>query len=289
MRKLPNKNGKFLGKFPKDKIAICCILTDMDKKQAIGSGFKIKALFKIEFIFIYIAVLNFGFSIVCKTYTNKKIANLNSQMIKIQLEENSGIFNHQNLIQKLEYDYEPFTYFDSELKAELSQILDLMGENKSTIEPIITFQNHMHQTENRLNFGYDSLLYCSLILIAIAVYLIAEKYFKNKIDLHRLKVMNEEQSKISRNLHDGVAQDLAALKLYLEKEDLPKSKFYAQQAFNEVRYMIGATHLDLNQSFEEIVRKMAATLEANYNISTKVYVGSTKIQNLNENIQVELI
>ena len=222
----------------------------MDKKQAAGSGFKIKALFKIEFIFIYIAVLNFGFSIVCKTYTNKKIANLNSQMIKIQLEENSGIFNHQNLIQKLEYDYEPFTYF---------------------------------------NFGYDSLLYCSLILIAIAVYLIAEKYFKNKIDFQRLKVMNEEQSKISRNLHDGVAQDLAALKLYLEKEDLSKSKFYAQQAFNEVRYMIGATHLDLNQSFEEIVRKMAATLEANYNISTKVYVGSTKIQNLNENIQVELI
>ena len=95
----------------------------MDKKESTGSGFKIKALFKIEFIFIYIAVLNFGFSIVCKTYTNKKIANLNSQMIKIQLEENSGIFNHQNLIQKLEYDYEPFTYFDSELKAELSQIL----------------------------------------------------------------------------------------------------------------------------------------------------------------------
>ena len=111
----------------------------MDKKQAAGSGFKIKALFKIEFIFIYIAVLNFGFSIVCKTYTNKKIANLNSQMIKIQLEENSGIFNHQNLIQKLEYDYEPFTYFDSDLKAELSQILTLMGENESTIEPIITF------------------------------------------------------------------------------------------------------------------------------------------------------
>ena len=131
----------------------------MDKKQAAGSGFKIKALFKIEFIFIYIAVLNFGFSIVCKTFTNKKIANLNSQMIMIQLEENSGIFNHQNLIQKLEYDYEPFTYLDSDLNAELSQILTFLGENKSTIEPIITFQNHMLQTVSRLNFGYDSLLY----------------------------------------------------------------------------------------------------------------------------------
>ena len=78
---------------------------------------------------------------------------------------------------------------------------------------------------------------------------------ENKSTIEPIITMNEKQSKISRNLHDGVAQDLAALKLYLEKEDLPKSKFYAQQAFNEVHYMIGATHLDLNQSFEEIVRE----------------------------------
>ena len=73
------------------------------------------------------------------------------------------------------------------------------------------------------------------------------------------------------------------------KEDISKSKFYAQQAFNEVRYMIGTTHLNLNESFEEIVKKLAATLEANYNISTKVYIGSTKIQHLSENVQIELI
>ena len=36
--------ANFLGKFPKDKITICCILTDMDKKQTAGSGFKIKVL-----------------------------------------------------------------------------------------------------------------------------------------------------------------------------------------------------------------------------------------------------
>ncbi len=78
-------------------------------------------------------------------------------------------------------------------------------------------------------------------------------------------------------------------KYYLEKEDISKSKFYAQQAFNEVRYMIGTTHLNLNESFEEIVKKLAATLEANYNISTKVYIGSTKIQHLSENFQIELI
>ena len=56
-----------------------------------------------------------------------------------------------------------------------------------------------------------------------------------------------------------------------------------------MRYMIGTTHLNLNESFEEIVKKLAATLEANYNISTKVYIGSTKILHLSENVQIELI
>lgn len=249
----------------------------------------VKSLFKIELIFIYIAVINFGFSIYFKTYANRMISFLDSQMLKIQLEENGGNYDKKNIAQKLEYDYEPFTYFDAELKTELEEIITLLQKDKSTVEPIITFQNHMHQTQNRLNLGYDSLLYCSLILVVIAVLLIIEKSFKNKIDFQRLKVMNEEQSKISRNLHDGVAQDLAALKLYLEKEDISKSKFYAQQAFNEVRYMIGTTHLNLTGSFEEIVKQMGATLEANYGISTKVYVGSTKIQNLTENVQIELI
>ena len=117
-------------------------------------------------------------------------------MLKIQMEKNSGNFNHDDLIEKLTYDYTPFTYFDEELKTELSEIIELLETNQNTIEPIITFQNNMHQTQNRLN---------------------------------------------------------------------------------------------LNESFEEIVKKLAATLEANYNISTKVYIGSTKIQHLSENVQIELI
>ena len=277
---------KILGKISQTKTGLLMYTLRMSK----SSAFSLKNLFKIELLIIYVAIINFGFSIYFKTYSNKKISELDSQMLKIQLEEKSGNFDHTDhteLTEKLKYDYAPFTYFDEELKTELSEIIELLETNQNTIEPIITFQNNMHQTQTRLNLGYDTLLYCSLILIMIAVFLIVEKSFKNKIDLHRLKVMSEEQSKISRNLHDGVAQDLAALKLYLEKEDISKSKFYAQQAFNEVRYMIGTTHL--NESFEEIVKKLAATLEANYNISTKVYIGSTKIQHLSENVQIELI
>lgn len=53
-------------------------------------------------------------------------------MLKIQLEENSGNFNHEDLIEKLTYDYAPFTYFDQELKTELSEIIELLETNQST-------------------------------------------------------------------------------------------------------------------------------------------------------------
>ena len=251
---------------------------------------KLKSFFKIELILIYIAAINFGFTIYYKTQTNQIISNLDSQMLKIQmndnLEENT---NYSELFEQLDYDYKPFTYFDEDLKNELNQIKYFLQNGSNTIEPVITFQNHMHTIQNRLNLGFDSLLYCSMILIVISGFIIAEKSFKNKIALNSFKIKNEEQIKISRNLHDGVAQDLAALKLYLEKDDLSKSKFYAQQAFNEVRYMIGTTHLDLSESFEEIIKKLGATLEANYNISTKVYLGSNKIKNLSEDVKLELI
>lgn len=263
----------------------------------IKSAAGLKNLFKIELLIIYVAVIIFGFSIYFKTYSNNRISELDSQMLKIQLEKKSPgktaqSYNHQahiDIAKKLKYDYAPFTYFDENLQEELSEICELLETDGNAIEPIITFQNNMHQTQNRLNLGYDTLLYSSLILIMIAVFLIAEKSFKNRIDLHRLKAMNEEQTKMSRNLHDTVAQDLAAVRLYLEKEDIQKSKFYAEQAFNEVRYLIGSSHLNLNESFEEIVKKLAATLQANYGISTKVYVGSKKIQTLSENVQIELI
>lgn len=179
---------KILGKISQTKTGLLMYTWRMSKSVALT----LKHVFKIELLIIYVAIINFGFSIYFKTYSNKKISELDSQMLKIQLEENSGNFNHDDLIEKLTYDYTPFTYFDEELKTELSEIIELLETNQNTIEPIITFQNNMHQTQNRLNLGYDTLLYCSLILIMIAVFLIVEKAFKNKIDLHRLKVMNEE-------------------------------------------------------------------------------------------------
>jgi len=44
------------------------------------------------------------------------------------------------------------------------------------------------------------------------------------MQLEQLKTTQTEQSNFSRDLHDGVAQNLAALNIYLEKEDFSKSR-----------------------------------------------------------------
>jgi len=44
------------------------------------------------------------------------------------------------------------------------------------------------------------------------------------MQLEQLKTMQTEQSNFSRDLHDGIAQNLAALNIYLEKEDFSKSR-----------------------------------------------------------------
>ena len=104
-----------------------------------------------------------------------------------------------------------------------------------------------------------------------------------------MQLRNEEQKKMSQNLHDGVAQDLAALKFYLQQDNKEKSDYYADQALKEVRYLIGALHIDLSEGLEVVVRQILQTFERNYKIKTTVLIASSHIKVLSENIQLEII
>ena len=115
------------------------------------------------------------------------------------------------------------------------------------------------------------------------------KTLKQKSQLKNIQLRNDEQNKISRNLHDGVAQDLAALKFYLRQDDKEKSDFYASQALNEVRYLIGALHIDLSKAFDEIITQMLQAFESNYKIQTQTLIASTHINTLPQTVQIEII
>ena len=256
----------------------------------------IKKIFKIESIFIYTALAIFFCTIFFKRASNNLIQKLDTEMLLLQMDpksivadrDDADIFSGSStdfeaIALKLRSDYQAFTYFDVSLKRELEAIIENIQSGNRNTDAIISFQNHIHEVQIRLNLGYDSLLYSALFLIAIAAFIILEKFFKNSMQLEQLKTMQTEQSNFSRDLHDGVAQNLAALNIYLEKEDFSKSKFYAKQALNEIRYMIGSGSIEFTEDFEKIIR------EVNFGIKTNLYVASQKIVALKNTQKTHLI
>jgi len=204
-------------------------------------------------------------------------------------------FTHQKFL---------FTYFDISLEEKLNEITTLLEEKakskpsdyqtSKTVEDqlsssILDFQDIIAQKQIFLLFGYDSLMYCSSLLLLISILCIIFKTIKQRNLIKNMQLRNDEQQKISRNMHDGVAQDLAALKFYLQKEDKDKSDFYANQALNEIRYLIGALHLDLSNDFETIIKNILQAFESNYKIKSQLQLASSHISSLPQNVQIEII
>ncbi len=183
-----------------------------------------KKLFKIEYILIYTAffvfVLNVSFKRIASNEFNRIDLALNSLSLQNRLPDD---FDRLLL---------PFSYFDQEIENQVNSVLALMSSpdfHDDLIEATIQLQYSLRQTEQTLLFGYDSLLYCAIFLSVIAVLVILYKNFSFKMENNRRQAMNDAQINFSRDLHDGVAQDLAAMKIYLKKNDVDKTNFYGTQ------------------------------------------------------------
>lgn len=251
----------------------------------------LKKAVSIEMIFIYTALVIFFCTIYFKSASNIQMQELDSDMLVLQMNISNPDekISPQEKVLKIQDDYEPYAYFDSELKKGLDEICNDLIEEKRNSQAVIDFQNLMHKTQDRLNLGYDSLLYSSIFLLAIAVFMIMEKSFKKSIRVEQLTAVQNEKASFSRDLHDGVAQNLAALKIYLEKEDIAKSKFYAKQALNEIRYMIGSGSIDFSESFERMITDICLAFESNFCIKVKTYFASSKIEMLDKEKKVHLV
>ena len=102
----------------------------------------LKKAFKIELIFIYLALFIFFCTVYFKRASNAKIQQLDSDMLLLQLEQKD---NSSELIsKKLKTDYEAYTYFDETLKAELTAIIQNLQTGTQDTDAIINFQNHIH-------------------------------------------------------------------------------------------------------------------------------------------------
>ncbi len=257
-----------------------------------------KRLFSIEKILIIISVICFSCSIYLKNQAKKKFTYLNEKLNFIQTASltNFSLEYRKNLAKKLEEDFLSLTTFDDNLKTEIYDISFYLSEQEikekhlnNMTQNLINAHTILNESQQSISFGYDTMLYSSIFILAIAFILISKKNQSKQKELDLLSTRNETQLEISRDLHDGVAQDLAALKVYLQNGELEKSEYYANKALQEIRYLIGAMHLDLSKGFEEILKQTLLVFETNYGIKTLFYNGSSHLEKFESNSQIELL
>ena len=157
------------------------------------------------------------------------------------------------------------------------------------ISEIQDFQNQIHAKQRAISGGYDSLLFFPIILIFLAVCTILYKRFVQASQLERITLVNKKQRDFSRNLHDTVAQDLAAARVYIENGDIQKSSFFADRALKETRYMIDAMDFLLDKSVTELIEETVRSFEVNYKIKTEHVIASKLLQELSQSAQMEIL
>lgn len=253
---------------------------------------KMKRFYKLTpYILIFFSSLIFFVTISFKTKAEENFLELDTKLNSLKLEKD--VMTREG---ELKQDCIPFTYFDEKTEVQLEKLFSLErsdfseGEYKSALESgIFELENLLHRRQQSLIFGFDRMMYSSLILVLIAVIVIIYDLFSARNELNRTKTINEQQIKFSRDLHDGVAQDLAALKVYIEKKDENRTHFYADQALKEVRYLIDSMHRDFSKPFDATVSETLCDFENNYGIKTHLMIVSENLNRIQPEKQMELL
>lgn len=157
------------------------------------------------------------------------------------------------------------------------------------ISEIQNFQNLIHAKQRELSSGYDRLLFFPIILAFLSIGVILYKRFFQKSELEWIKLVNKKQREFSRNLHDTAAQDLAAVRVYIENGDIQKSIFFAERALKETRYMIDSLESPLDKNIVKLICETVRSFKVNYKIKTELAVASKLLQDFPQNAQMEIL
>ena len=248
---------------------------------------KNKNIFKIEYLLISLSLVIFVFTVFLKIESQKKYDELNSLINSLVIQDS------EDKLTSLKNMLSPFTYYSEEIENQFNKVLELFDNTDIKIQDIyeesFRLGNLIRLNQKSINFGYDCLYISSFFLLLISIVLVLYKTLSRKNELVRMQSLNDAKLKFSQDLHDGVAQDLAALKLFIQNNEKEKSVYYSEQAFKEVRYLIDSTHLDFNKNFEEILQQTLKSFEANFGIKTEFLCASNLIKAISDENQMELL
>jgi len=250
----------------------------------------LRTILHIESLVIIIATLSF----VSSLYLKQAAVKVFDQTETLFSESQENLTGATNPVVKPEFllfleNVEPYTIFDDDLQDELKALRAFSGQIDDVIlfsARLNQFYANIHKKQNAFSFSYDCLLYFSVVLMTIAIFVLISKRLSQKSELSRIQAINEEQRSFSRNLHDGVAQDLAAVQLYQEQGNAEKSTFYAKRALHEVRYLIDSLHINLESDIESLLQDTADAFSQNHGIPLKLIITSTMLSKMKNQTEI---
>lgn len=245
----------------------------------------IRKILRIEYILVFIATLSFAFTLLFK---NLELKNFNSFLSRLNEIYNKKTVDHIGL-EKLKKDFKQFTYYNETLDTNLQNFIETVKKQENPTPPYLSVLKEMYRNQQQLIFGYECLIYISFFIELVAILVFFQKNSIQKNELIITRAIHENQINFSREIHDGVAQDLAALKICLDNNTIEKAHYFADQAFNEIRFLIETTHLDLTKNFPQILKETLSAFEVNFSINTEFLNASTNLELSSNSIKLELL
>lgn len=245
---------------------------------------------RAEFYLILITIICSSTVFLFKEKTVVKFNSFDFQLNMFLLDADSK--STQEYFTNFEKDFEALVIINKNLKLQTEKMKGMSVTDEHFVQELQIFQNEVKDIKNMMDTAFDSILYVSFFLLTIAVFIIIFKNYKKIKELSKIKIINDIQNKISRDLHDTVIQDLKALKLYVDKNDIKSNElkeYYLNQAYNETRYLMSSiNHVDFNEDFTKILRDTLRTFENNFKIRTQFFEATELIQNFELQKKIEI-
>ncbi len=253
---------------------------------------------KIEHILFILAIISICSTFIFRYLESSKFENLlkkleytkDNAITIIDWDDNSKF----EYFTDLENTFEPFTFYNEEVDNCLTYFIflytnqNLENLNESISSKYIQLYKLLYEQQQQLSFGYAWILLISFFISLVSVFSLSEKERIKKNEFKILSVVNENQLKLTREIHDGIAQDLAALKISIQNNDREKTAYFADQAFSEVRFLLENNHIEMNQDFVASIKDILSNFERHFEISTELFLASENVKKLPTKYQFEI-
>ena len=245
------------------------------------------AFLKKEIFYLSVALVALVSTSVFKINTENEFSRIDTTVLKMQRDI---LLNHP--VEDASDEFIIFTYFDREMTDELAEISSLTTDSDSGAEREMAaekFTASVNNAERRIRFGFDSVVYTSLALIIISFVMIMYKNMMQKAEIEKLTAKQEVQKQLSRDLHDGAAQSLAALRIELRDRNYERALYFTDETIKEVRWLIGTFRFDLTAPFPDIVSQCARAFEESRHIPVVIHDTSDLPPSLSNYRKLELM